>query len=1711
MPTNSDVLARLRQHFDPEALSETVGRLLRLPEIWAALADPEVLEDEIGRAGEKQLDLGEIVLHAVPGPTSGPDISALPAEVQTELERVISGDLGDPPHAGADLKALGIRTLALIQLEGKAGGADGICDRVRSDPAVWRTPLACAWPHLTDSKAVLAGVLAPCDLPAVQAATVCLLSHSSLEDAATELMDAFPAPVYRLLAHLHDLGEDRLAETISRQMLSSDDPARSHRHDPLEALIDQAAAQERVNGPSAAQNLLDAAWERAGQVRADIADRLADVAEGAGESAVAAEALRRALAEVPNPDRKARAALALIESNQVDEGLNLLPGSPESPTELIAVGLAYARDERQAEATRYLTSAAASIADGRDLHPRWLARLARALLDSGCPVEAAQVASRWAESSPGSLAARVALAEALHSAGDDDGAIHNAELLLVKDDSQDYVRQILAESLQSQGEPEIALEHWQRLALSNARALKQVVECALDAGHIELARDQAARWLALDPDSPQALVNYGRALTASGDIDSAIQQLTRAAERTPQSPETWLALAEAQRAGGNDEEADQTLGRAIQICPDQPSLLTAQGHALANQERYSEALDHFEKALRLSEDDPEIQLGFGQLLTKLGHIDRAVPVLEKALARRSAHTPTRVALAEAYEQIGDVAGAHELVQNIPDGASDYAQKLAGRLAIKAAATSGDQRDAERGLHRLQLASSGTASDPETLFWIAEGLRMTGQSEEAMLAYQSCLGAGSAVKGDKQLKVTHGLAQAAMDSGQTPVAISVLENLRQSTGGSPESLRLLSKAYRKAGLADEALAPALEAIERDPESQEARSEAVAAAMEAEAWGAALVQIDRWAELSPRDPEVWIQKAKLHAQLSQIDESRTALARALFINRAQPASFLPISQLLTRLGKPTQAVRILKRASAAEPSNENILKALADTAERTEDHESALGAWHLIADRSPDDQTALRHVGENLWRLNRRSEAIGYWQRGLAQDPSNVGLSLRVAQAHLDNGEPERGLDHLRQALALRPDDPQLALQAANAVRRHASANEALEILQQALALVPGDINLQLAMTDIFSEMGSYEDARQVLVQLLDSESAPSPSVLARLSIIELDLGNVTASSEAFARIGSDDFESADVALWVARAAFGQAAWPQSATAIRAAIDQAEDNPEVLVAAVELQARLADAAWLYGEAASVRGHSPRVESPSPETAQLWIEKARRMGIAEDICQRLDQHLALVAARIQPEAVEAEEASPGLIESLAIAKLRCGQPDKVISILADNPHVRESEWAPFLAGLAHLQSGRFVQARKAFGASLPRPSLKPLAAYFTALALQQQNQVAEAIDALNIALAAWPDEAAWHHTLAQSYVDIGEMDLALPHYQQAVELEPEDRSYGLSLARHLQSLGVHHQAEEHFAHALEAFPLDADVWRQAGFASLAIGDNDEALVRFRRASELAPEDPGSRVGAARAAQAGGQLATALQWASQAVDLAPDNSEALMGWADILAAQGKHDKALSAYQRAEASMADPSVAQRARSTLFLHTGRPEAAVLDLKKVIVSRPEDETAWSSLAEAYERSGELDQAVEAVRKALTISPGDAPHRLTMARLSRKTGQLDHALAELSTLQVEQPDDADVAYEIGRVHEARRDLAKAMDEYRRAIVLDQDHAGAHFHAGLVLKALKNYDQAAAMFKCAVDLSPNDADAHHQLAAVRALELVHGGIQQTSAVAP
>jgi tetratricopeptide (TPR) repeat protein len=487
-----------------------------------------------------------------------------------------------------------------------------------------------------------------------------------------------------------------------------------------------------------------------------------------------------------------------------------------------------------------------------------------------------------------------------------------------------------------------------------------------------------------------------------------------------------------------------------------------------------------------------------------------------------------------------------------------------------------------------------------------------------------------------------------------------------------------------------------------------------------------------------------------------------------------------------------------------------------------------------------------------------------------------------------------------------------------------------------------------------------------------------------------------------------------------------------------------------------------------------------------------------------------LKLVGSLEEDEALQALQAAPSelptaseRLEALAIALLRRQRPAEALDVLrrAQPDHLGGS-WQALLAGVAHLQSGNPSLARQAFVDASEDAGLRPLAQSLLARAHLAQGYSDSAIAALNAALALWSDEPAWHAALADLYLADNDLDSALPHLQAAVELDPESAAWRLTYARALRDAGHLSDALQAYQRLLPLLPSEAQVWHEAGDLALAAGDFGQSETLFDRAAALAPTEPMHLVGKAQAMLAAGNLREARRQAESAIRLGGDRPDALQCLAVIAAKQGESDRAVELLDRAAAVAKNPSSLRQTRTRLLIDVGRAEQAAQELRSHLAALPDDDEAWSSLAEALEATQDYPAAGQALEAALRLRPRSAALHVRLARVERKAGQLDRALDLLRQAEGIDPLQRDLALELGQVYEARRELDHALDAYCRSTEANPRFPEAFRRAGHVFKALKAYAEAERMLERAAELDPTDTATLQQLAAVRALEFVHGG---------
>ena len=222
----------------------------------------------------------------------------------------------------------------------------------------------------------------------------------------------------------------------------------------------------------------------------------------------------------------------------------------------------------------------------------------------------------------------------------------------------------------------------------------------------------------------------------------------------------------------------------------------------------------------------------------------------------------------------------------------------------------------------------------------------------------------------------------------------------------------------------------------------------------------------------------------------------------------------------------------------------------------------------------------------------------------------------------------------------------------------------------------------------------------------------------------------------------------------------------------------------------------------------------------------------------------------------------------------------------------------------------------------------------------ALLRAGKAAQAIHALNLAIARSPNDARAYHLLSRVYFQLELWDNSMHMAEKALALDPQNSSYHLWLGR-----AMGRKAEQ--ANPFAAFGLARKVRTEFERAVALDGNNLPARADL---SEYYLEAPGF--------------------------LGGDKNKAKLQ-ADYVAA---HDRALASYIYARV--------QEKQGT---------GAEAEYKKAIAATNTPARYWVELAHFYRRTGRLNEMEDAIRHALATAQQGEPSEFDAAALLLQTGR------------------------------------------------------------------------------------------------------------------
>jgi len=205
-----------------------------------------------------------------------------------------------------------------------------------------------------------------------------------------------------------------------------------------------------------------------------------------------------------------------------------------------------------------------------------------------------------------------------------------------------------------------------------------------------------------------------------------------------------------------------------------------------------------------------------------------------------------------------------------------------------------------------------------------------------------------------------------------------------------------------------------------------------------------------------------------------------------------------------------------------------------------------------------------------------------------------------------------------------------------------------------------------------------------------------------------------------------------------------------------------------------------------------------------------------------------------------------------------------------------------------------------------------------YIAVAQVSQKTNFPQGIQDLSAAIEKHrPARMEFYLQLADAWKDNGQIDKALPLYEEAVRRDPKSlialQRFGFALRTAGQSM----RAAEVLKQALATDPRDAASWHQLGLVYLDQGSRSEAVSAFQKAIELDPDLSEAHNSLGGVLLESRNLMEAEPAFRNAIAIRPDYAEAHSNLANVLASTNRFDEARYHFEAAFRSKPDFAAAR--------------------------------------------------------------------------------------------------------------------------------------------------------------------------------------------------
>ncbi len=515
--------------------------------------------------------------------------------------------------------------------------------------------------------------------------------------------------------------------------------------------------------------------------------------------------------------------------------------------------------------------------------------------------------------------------------------------------------------------------------------------------------------------------------------------------------------------------------------------------------------------------------------------------------------------------------------------------------------------------------------------------------------------------------------------------------------------------------------------------------------------------------------------------------------------QPAR-LKLSELYLLNGNLTKALEQAEAVLAREPEQLRATVLRAAVQLRQGDFVSAKQGLTAVLGREPTDEQARLVLASLYMQQQQPEQAVETLLIGLKHTPNDLPQTLMLADVYIKNNRPVEAVATLRRIIELEPKRAKPRLILVQYLEQLERFEQAEAELRQAIEQSPANEPLKLALVQFIARHEGEQQALQTLQAFIAKQT--SQEYLLKFALAEVYERQHLTSRAQQTLESLFDHENPDVPLEarvkLAKLMFKQKQVAQAQDLLTQVLEESRNHTEALFLRSELKLQQSDADGAVSDLRLLLKQQPDALPAYKQLAKAYLLKQEKV-LAKDVLKRAlsfaphDSQTSLLLAQIESGQGQLQTAMNTLKKGLnhnpddkhlIKAALQVAVVDKNFKQAHGlverfkNLAMTDTDTAEaslMQATILHAQ-GDVSAAIKAYQAALVHmptsiPVLKPFAKL---LVREQQMQQAEQL--LQQALAKAPNDAALHNLQAEVFMALKRFNQAIVSLEQAIKLKPQ-----------------------------------------------------------------------------------------------------------------------------------------------------------------------------------------------------------------------------------------------------------------------------------------------------------------------------------------------